>query len=118
MFFDIAQIPLMIEDLYDRQVTVWLCMIAFLCAVFQGGMTVVFGATLGAIVTYPFVRKDYLGFIDGVFLGVYAGLLQDLNKISVFFIVTGCLGILWHYIKCAPAPLIFLMGLSYFVTCQ
>lgn len=101
------------EDLQFRTVSPILCVIAIICAIFQGGSAVFLTSALFSCLLIPAAIKQMIGFIDIIFLGIYFGLLADAMMIGHFCFLTGGLGILWVYFKKTPIPLITMMGASY-----
>ncbi|MEK7654954.1 MAG: hypothetical protein AAB323_01690, partial [Pseudomonadota bacterium] len=105
MLFELCQGWLMWEDLRFRTVSPVLCVIAIACGVFQGGAGVLLFSILFSFLLIPAAIKHMIGFIDVIFMGVYAGLLVDITLIGHFFLLAGGLGILWTCFKKTPIPL-------------
>lgn len=113
LLFELCQGFLMWEDLRFRAVSPFLCIVAIVCAIFQGGVAVVLFSVFCACLLTPAVVKQMMGFIDVILLGVYSGLLSDVIMIGYFCLVAGGLGVLWAYFKKTPIPLVTMMGASY-----
>ena len=101
------------EDLRFRAVSPALCIAAIICAIFQGGLAVLLPCIFFVCLLVPAALKQMMGFIDIIFLGIYSGLLADVNLIGYFCLLAGGLGILWALFKKTPIPLVTMMGASY-----
>jgi hypothetical protein len=101
------------EDLRFRSVSPLFCVVAIICAIFQGGVPVLFLSVLFACLFMPAVYKQMVGMIDGILLSVYSGLLADLTTIGYFFLLAGGFGLLWTCFKKTSIPLVTMMGASY-----